>query len=90
MSSHDSNLTDKTLRQRRTRVDVAPGAFNVRQWCDRNSVSRTQLYRLWAEGRGPRFFWLGKERRISIESDIEWRAQMQADSDALAEAKSEI
>jgi hypothetical protein len=64
------------------RVDVDRGAFAVCEWCDRNSVSRTQLYKLWAANRGPRYFWLGKQKRISIEADIEWRAAMQAASDA--------
>jgi hypothetical protein len=87
MPSLGTTNPDKSPRQRRARVSVDRGAFAVCEWCDRNSVSRTQLYKLWHQGRGPRFFWLGKQKRISIEADIAWRAQMQAEADTLTEGE---
>jgi hypothetical protein len=91
MSLEHSPARDAKRRMRRLRVDVEPAAYDVRRFCDSHNVSRTQLYRLWAQGRGPRFFKLGKQLRITAEAAAEWRAQMQAETDALTtEIQSEI
>jgi len=65
-------------RQPRARVDVETTTYDVRRFCDANNVSRTHLYRLWAAGRGPKFFKLGKHIRITAEASAEWRAMMEA------------
>jgi hypothetical protein len=68
-------------RQRRARHDVAIVAYDIKRFCDANCISRSLLYRLWREGRGPRFFLAGTEKRITIEAAAEWRAAMQAATD---------
>jgi hypothetical protein len=73
-------------RQRRARLDVPVVVYDIRRFCDANNISRTFLYRLWREGRGPRYFLAGTEKRISIEAAAEWRAAME---DATARAKTE-
>jgi len=65
-------------RQPRARVDVETTTYDVRRFCDSNNVSRTQLYRLWAAGQGPKFFKLERHIRITAEASAEWRAAMQA------------
>jgi hypothetical protein len=73
-------------RQRRARFDVPVVVYTVARFCDAHNISRSFLYRLWREGRGPRFFLAGTEKRITIEAAAEWRAAME---DATARAKTE-
>jgi hypothetical protein len=75
---------EREIRQRRARIDVDAAVYSVQRFCDSHKVSRTHLYKLWREGRGPSFFWLGDQKRITAEAAAEWRARMQADSDAQA------
>jgi hypothetical protein len=89
MSLEHSPGREIRRRLRRARADVDPAVYNVARFCDSHEISRTHLYRLWREGRGPRFFWLGDQKRITAEAAAEWRAQMQAESDALTN-RSEI
>jgi hypothetical protein len=67
---------EKKTRKRRVRADVPPAVYNVPRFCDAHEISRTHLYKLWSEGRGPKFFRLGDERRITCEAAAEWRAMM--------------
>jgi hypothetical protein len=55
-------------------------AFTVDEFCDSHRVSRTNLYNLWKQGRGPRFFWNGVQRRITAEAAAEWRQQMESEA----------
>ena len=73
-------------RHRRARHDVPIVVYDIRRFCDANCISRSFLYRLWREGRGPRFFLAGTEKRITMEAAAEWRAAME---DATARANSE-
>ena len=72
-------------RARRTRTDVEVAVYSIPRFCDANEISRTHLYQLWREGRGPRFYWQGDQRRITAEAGAERRAQMQAATDALTD-----
>jgi predicted DNA-binding transcriptional regulator AlpA len=44
-------------------------------WCEAHNLSRSTLYKMWREGRGPRSYKAGRSRRISHEADLEWRRQ---------------
>ena len=70
-------------RQRRARTDVEPVVYSVQRFCDSHEISRTALYHLWRQGRGPKYFNLGNRIRITAAAAAEWRAQMQAATDAL-------
>jgi hypothetical protein len=37
------------------------------------------LYKLWSQGKGPRYYMVGTVRRISHEARIEWQRQMEAE-----------
>lgn len=39
------------------------------------NVSRTTLYKAWAEGWGPEFFLVGTSRRIPMEAALAWRGK---------------
>jgi hypothetical protein len=74
-------------RQRRTRADVEPAVYSVRTFCDSHEISRSFLYKLWDKGRGPRFFFQGKQKRITKEAAAEYRRAMQDATDKLIEDK---
>ena len=41
------------------------GSTTINEFCALERTSRTQLYKLWAEGRGPRYYKNGNRRRIT-------------------------
>jgi hypothetical protein len=53
------------------------GADGVNGFCRKHQISRTKLYDLWGKGHGPRFFYVGNQRRISDEAASEWRRAME-------------
>lgn len=53
-------------------------SYTVNSFCAAEHISRSMLYKLWAEGRGPRFFMVGSVRRISHAARIEWQRMMEA------------
>ena len=53
------------------------GADGVNGFCAKHDMSRTKLYDLWSKGQGPRFFYVGNQRRISDEAAAEWRRSME-------------
>jgi hypothetical protein len=85
MSLEHSPGRETRRRLRRTRAAVESAVYSIQRFCDSHEISRTQLYKLWREGRGPSFFWLGDQKRITAEAAAAWREQMQAASDALTE-----
>ena len=58
--------------------------FDVNAFCEAHKISRSFLYKLIAEGQGPRLMKLGRRTLISAEAAAEWRAQMEGESRPLA------
>jgi predicted DNA-binding transcriptional regulator AlpA len=56
------------------------GVFDVSSFCESHKISRSFLYKLIAEGRGPRLMKLGRRTLISVEAAAEWRARMEGQS----------
>jgi hypothetical protein len=67
-------------RKRRVRTDVEPAAYNVPRFCDSHEISRTQLFKRWKRGQSPRFYWEGRQRRITREAAAEYRAEREAET----------
>jgi hypothetical protein len=65
------------LRLRPDRFQVADPSLTVDEFCAAERIGRSQLYKQWREGRGPRYFLNGSHRRISHEARIEWRHRME-------------
>jgi hypothetical protein len=65
-------------RQCRARHDVSLVAYDINHFCDAHCIGRSLLYKLWREGRGPKYFLAGSERRITVEAAAAWRAEMEA------------
>lgn len=54
--------------------------FDISTFCEVHKISRSFLYKLIAEQRGPRVMKLGRRTLISAEAAAEWRARMEQGS----------
>jgi hypothetical protein len=56
-------------------------AYTVQEFCISHRISRSALYKLWADGQGPRRFQIGSGRSskilISTEAAKDWRRSME-------------
>ena len=59
---------------------VPDPSLTVNEFCLAERISRTRLYEDWKQGKGPRFFYIGNQRRISAEARIEWRRRREQDA----------
>jgi predicted DNA-binding transcriptional regulator AlpA len=50
-------------------------SFTIPEFCARNGISRSLLYKIWDEGKGPRRMNVGARTLISREAAEEWRRQ---------------
>jgi hypothetical protein len=48
-------------------------AFTITQFIRAHAICKQTLYNLWAAGRGPQYFLIGKHRRITREAARAWR-----------------
>jgi hypothetical protein len=62
------------------RVPLARAAYTLSEFCEAHRISRSQLYKYWQKGQGPRFFWVGTKRCISIEAAADWRREREAEA----------
>jgi len=53
-------------------------SYTIDELCEAERISRAFLYKLWSQGKGPRFYYVGSVRRISHEARLEWRHQLEA------------
>jgi hypothetical protein len=53
-------------------------SYSVDTFCRAENISRSFLYKLWLQGRGPRYYTLGSVRRISHQARLEWQQRMEA------------
>jgi excisionase family DNA binding protein len=52
--------------------------MTVRQFCERNSISRSHFYALLKRGEGPKVITIGlRGMRVSRSAELEWRAARQ-------------
>ena len=52
-------------------------SYTVDEFAKAERLSRSMIYKLWSEGKGPRFYYVGTVRRISHEARIEWQRSME-------------
>jgi hypothetical protein len=67
-------------------MNIEDPSYTVNEFCLAEKISRAQLYVDWANGRGPRFFYNGRSRRISHEARVEWRRAREAEAQQAAAA----
>ena len=56
----------------------AEASYTIDEFCEAERISRAFLYKLWSQGKGPRFYYVGSVRRISHEARLEWHRQLEA------------
>jgi hypothetical protein len=59
-------------------AEVKDPSLTVDQFCRAENISRSMLYRAWAEGWGPKFYKVGVTRRITYSSRLEWQREREA------------
>jgi predicted DNA-binding transcriptional regulator AlpA len=55
--------------------------YSVTAFCGAYGISRSFLYNLWREGRGPAFVKVGKRRLISRPAAEAWRATLEVETE---------
>jgi hypothetical protein len=55
-------------------------SYTVDSLCEAEQCSRSMIYKLWSQGRGPRFYYVGTVRRITEEARLEWHRQLEAET----------
>jgi hypothetical protein len=63
---------------------MSESVLTIAEYCQRERISRASLYGEWQEGRGPRSFYRGSRRLISVEAADEYRRQLETGSSAIA------
>ena len=67
----------ETLRRRAQSEEATQQAFSIDQFCGRNLLSRGMLYKLWKQGKGPRYLMVGAVRRITAEQERDWHRSLE-------------
>jgi predicted DNA-binding transcriptional regulator AlpA len=57
--------------------DNTTDLLSIADFCGANRISRPFLYKLWAQGKGPKFIKLGRRVLISKEAAAEWRSSLE-------------
>jgi hypothetical protein len=59
---------------------VEDPSYKIDEFCAAEKISRGMLYKIWAQGKGPRFHRVGGSVRISHAARKEWREQLEAEA----------
>ena len=57
-------------------------SYTVDEFCKAECMSRSMVYKLWSQGKGPRWFQVGNRRHISHEARTEWRRRLEAEAES--------
>jgi hypothetical protein len=58
----------------------------LNEFCESERLSRSMLYKMWNQGIGPDYFFIGSTKRISQEARAKWRHEREAAAKVKAEA----
>ena len=73
------SLENSPARQQAGASSNTPDAsLTIKEFCQAEKISRAMLYRAWAEGWGPKFYWVGVTRRITSRARLEWQREREA------------
>jgi hypothetical protein len=67
---------------KRASAEVNDPSLTVDQFCRAENISRSMLYRAWAEGWGPKFYKVGVTRRITYRARLKWQHEREAAASA--------
>ena len=54
-------------------------SYSVDGFAEAEDISRSMVYKLWKQGKGPRFYMVGTVRRIFHQARIDWHREREAD-----------
>jgi len=57
-------------------------SYTIQEFCEAERISRSILYRLWEQGRGPRSYHVGTRCLVSAETRAAWRRMLEAETAA--------
>ena len=55
-------------------------SYTVDEFAEAERMSRSMVYKLWSQGHGPRFYYVGTVRRITEEMRREWQRKFEAEA----------
>ena len=61
---------------------IHAGAMTPVEFCARYQISRSTLFKLWSEGKGPRRFRAGRAVRITLRAAEEWAGDVEPEERA--------
>lgn len=74
------SLEHNPVRERKATVNDP--SYTVDQFCAAERMSRSMLYKAWAEGWGPDFYRIGVTRRITHRARLAWQREREAEAAA--------
>ena len=59
---------------------LARMVYSIDEFCRAHGISRSKIYQLWGQGRGPKVMKVDGKRLITIEAATAWRAELQTEA----------
>jgi hypothetical protein len=59
---------------------VSDQSYTILEFCAAERLSRAMFYKLRAQGKSPRVFYIGNSPRISHQARVEWRERLEAET----------
>jgi hypothetical protein len=61
--------------------------YTISHFCEAEHISRAMPYKLWAQGKGPRYYLIGARRRIPHQARVEWQQAREAETRGAADVR---
>ncbi len=69
---------EHSLARASATFDRLDASLTIDEFCKAEKISRSMLYRAWAEGWGPKLYRVGVTRRITYRARLEWQREREA------------
>jgi hypothetical protein len=79
------SLEHSPTREKRAGISINDPSYTPDEFCAAERMSRSALYKLWKEGRGPDYYLNGVSRRITHRARLAWQDAQVADAHAARE-----
>jgi hypothetical protein len=54
-------------------------SYTVDEFAAAERMSRSMVYKMWSQGKGPRFYYAGNVRRITHQARLDWQREREAE-----------
>ena len=75
-----AQVNQYTVSKKNRVYSIDDASYTLAEFCAAERISRSMLYKLWAAGLGPDFYWVGVTRRITHAARLAWQAARMADA----------